>query len=215
MKAWTYSHLDKYETCPKQFYHTSVAYDFRSQPTEATKWGEKVHTAFEHRIMNGTPLPEGMTQWEPIARKLEAMPGEKSVEGKIAITESFKPAPWNAAWSRGIADLRIKHGTSAVVVDYKTGKRKPSEQLELYTVYEFAHDPQLETVSTAYIWLKEKKIDKETYTRDDIPVIWQKLLPRVNKLKSAYERDSWAPKPSGLCKGWCPVTSCPHYKEKS
>jgi len=215
MQAWTYSHLDKFETCPKQFYHGNVARDYVSQPTEATKWGERVHTAFENWINEGTPLPEGMTQWQPIADKIAAMPGEKNAEGKIAIDRNFKPAPWKEAWSRGIADLRIKYNNTGIVIDYKTGKRKPSEQLALYAAFEFAHDPSLEQVSTAYVWLKEKKIDRTTYLRSDVPGIWQELLPRVKKLESAYERDSWPAKPSGLCRGWCPVKTCIHYKEKA
>jgi len=89
MQAWTYSHLDKFETCPKQFYHGNVARDYVSQPTEATKWGERVHTAFENWINEGTPLPEGMTQWQPIADKIAAMPGEKNAEGKIAIDRNL------------------------------------------------------------------------------------------------------------------------------
>jgi CRISPR/Cas system-associated exonuclease Cas4 (RecB family) len=210
LQAWTYSRLESFETCPKKFYHLSVAKDYVDPPTEATKWGERVHKAFEDRITIGTPLPEGMTQWNPIAEKLDALPGEKLAEQKLAIDRNFKPAPWQQAWSRGIADLLVTHKDSAVVIDYKTGKRKPSEQLALYAAYTFALDPSVEKVTTGFVWLKEKKIDKQTFTKDDIPSIWKEILPKVHKLESAYERDSWPAKPSGLCKGWCPVTSCPH-----
>jgi hypothetical protein len=214
LQAWTYSHLDKFETCPKQFYHSNVARDFVSLPTEATKWGERVHTAFEDRIQVGTPLPEGMTQWEPIAAKIAALPGEKRVEEKMAIDKNFKPAPWKEAWSRGIADLLVTYKDTAVVLDYKTGKRKPSEQLSLYAAFTFANFPEVTKVTTGFVWLKEKKIDKESFTKDDVSGIWKELLPKVHKLESAYERDSWPARPSGLCKGWCPVTTCPHYKTK-
>lgn len=74
--AWTYSQLEKFETCPKQFYHVRVSKDVTEPPTDATKWGERVHTAFEHRILNGTALPEGMGQWEGIATKIASMKGD-------------------------------------------------------------------------------------------------------------------------------------------
>ena len=164
--------------------------------------------------MIGTPLPEGMKQWEAIAAKIEAMPGEKKAEEKLAIDKNFKPAPWKEAWSRGIADLLVVHKDSAVVLDYKTGKRKPSEQLSLYAAFTFANYPEVVRVSTGFVWLKEKKVDRKTFERHETPVIWGELLPRVSKLTSAYERDSWPARPSGLCKGWCPVTNCPHYKTK-
>ena len=44
--------------------------------------------------------------------------------------------------------------------------------------------------------------------RADGSGIWQGFVPRVAKLESAYERDKWPAKTSGLCKAWCPVLSC-------
>lgn len=206
--AWTYSQLDTYETCPRKFYHLRVLKDVSDPPTEATIWGSRVHEALEHRIKSGTPLPEGMTQWEPLAAKLDALPGEKLCEQKFAVDRAFQPADWSNAWSRGIADLTVLHGEKAATFDYKTGKRKPTEQLELYVGYIFAHFPEVTNVETGFIWLKEKKIDKETYTRDDVPKIWDGFTRRVAKLESSYERDKWTPRPSGLCKAWCPVLTC-------
>lgn len=212
--AWTYSQLEKFETCPKQYYHVRVVRDVKEPPTEHTKWGEDVHTAMENRVMHGAPLPEGMQQWEGIAAKLCALPGTKLCEYKMAVGKNFKTAPWKESWTRGIADLVILNGKKAAVFDHKTGKRKLTEQLELYAGYVFAEFPEVEEVTTGFIWLKEKKIDKATYTRDQVSEIWQGFLPRVIKLESAYDRDSWPARPSGLCKGWCHVKTCVHWKEK-
>lgn len=212
--AWTFSSLEKFETCPRQFYHVRVKKDIKEPPTEAIKWGNEVHKALELRVTEGKPLPEGMTQWEGIAAKLESMPGQKLAEYKMSIDENFEPADWWTCWSRGISDLVVVNGKVAANFDYKTGKRKPTEQLALYAAYTFAHFPEVEEVHTGFIWLKDRKIDKEKFTREDIPVIWQQFVPRVNKLESAYERDSWPCKPSGLCKGWCPVKTCDFYKDK-
>jgi len=206
--SWTYSQLEAYETCPKKFYHLRVLKDFKDPPNEYSAWGERVHTALENRIKDGTPLPDGMTQWEGIAGKLEALPGEKLTEHKMAVDSAFQPADWKQAWSRGIIDLLVVHGKKAVVADHKTGKRKMTEQLELYAGYVFSHYPEVEEVTSCFIWLKEKRIDKQTYSREDVYSIWKGFLPRVTKLESSYERDSWLARPSGLCKGWCPVTSC-------
>lgn len=212
--AWTFSSLEKFETCPKQYYHTRVKRDVIEGPTEATKWGERVHTALENRVTLGEPLPEGMEHWEGLAAKLEALPGDKIAEMKMAVNDSFEACDWKSAWSRGIADLVVVHEHKAIVLDYKTGKRKPTEQLALYAGYTFAHFPDLEEVQTGFVWLKDKKIDKQTFTRVELPMVWQEFLPRVSRLESAYERDSWSPRPSGLCKGWCPVKSCEFYKDK-
>lgn len=213
--AWTYSQLETFETCPKKFYHIRVLKDVKDPPNEYSAWGERVHTAMENRIKDGTALPEGMEQWEAIANKLAALPGIKLTEQKLALSKSFQPTEWGNAWSRGIADLLIVNGKKAAVMDHKTGKRKPSEQLILYALYAFAHYPEVEEVETCFIWLKEKKIDRQKFHRDEIPEMWQEFLPRVAKLESAYTRESWPARPSGLCKGWCPVTKCEFNGRKS
>jgi predicted RecB family nuclease len=168
----------------------------------------------EYRIKDGTPLPEGMTQWEGLATKISNMAGEKFCEVEMALDENFQPAPWGNAWTRGIADLLIVNGDKAVNLDYKTGKRKLTHQLMLYAGYTFAIYPQVNTVVTGFVWMRDKKIDKETFTRDQVPMIWQTFIPKVRKLESAYERDAWPCRPSGLCKGWCPVKTCEFYKDK-
>lgn len=211
---WTYSRLDKFETCPRQFYHVHVSRDVVEPPTEATIWGEKVHSAFEYRIKDGTPLPEGMLQWEGLAKKIAAMPGEKLCEERLAVDHNFQPVEWKQAWSRGIADVVNLYKDTATVLDYKTGKRKLTDQLALYAVLAFAQYPQIQTVKTGFVWLKDRKIDKETVHRDEIPVVWTPFLARVRKLESAYERDKWPHRPSGLCNGWCPVKQCEFYKPK-
>jgi hypothetical protein len=208
MPAWTYSQLDSFESCPKKFFHLKVARDVVEPPSVHTEWGTKVHSAFEDCINKGDPLPEGMTQWQGLANKLARLPGQKLTEVKFAIDRAFQPTDWKTSWSRGIADLLVVHGDKAAVLDYKTGKRKPTEQLDLYANYVFHHYPQVNKVTTGFVWLKDKRIDWKPLERSSLPETWQALLPRVRKLESAYERDSWPARPSGLCNGWCPVTAC-------
>ena len=208
MPPWTYSQLDSFETCPRKFYHLKVARDIVEPPSPHAEWGTRVHAAFEDWIKNGSPLPEGMTQWQSLAEKLAKLPGEKLCEQKMALDKNFRPTDWKTSWTRGVADLLVVHKDRAVVADYKTGKRKPTEQLDLYAAYTFAHYPQVKVVTTAFVWLKDRKIDKKEVTRGEVPIVWSGFLPRVRKLESAYERDSWPERPSGLCRAHCPVTTC-------
>lgn len=214
MPPWTFSRLEKFQNCPRQFYHVHVKKDVTDTPGEAAIWGDTVHKALEHRLRDGTPLPEGMTQWEAFVAKLAAKPGEKLCEQAMAIDKNFQPSPWSGSWSRGKADVLVINGHEALALDYKTGKRKLTDQLALYAGYTFAHYESVQVVSAGFIWLKDKKVDKETYTRQDVPKIWDKFLPKVRKLEVAYEKDVWPCKPSGLCRGWCPVKTCEFYKNK-
>jgi hypothetical protein len=214
MQPWSYSHLDKFETCAKQFYHVRVARDVVEPPTVHTSWGHEVHSALEERIINGTHLPESMERWEHLAAQVEDLPGTKQAEIKMAIAADFQPTDWDNAWSRGVIDLLVLTPTKAAVIDWKTGKFKPSEQIELYVAYTFAHYPQLEEISGVFVWLKDRKLSISNYKRKTVPDIWQSILPRVARLEAAYENDNWPAKPSGLCNGWCPVKSCQYWKER-
>ena len=171
MGSWTYSRLSAFETCAKQFYHTKVLKDVVEGETEATIWGTKVHTAFENAIQDGAPLPEGMTHWQSIADKFARLPGEKLVEYKFAVDRNFQPTDWNSAWSRGIADLVVRHKNRVLVADWKTGKKKPTEQLDLYAGYIKAMWPETESIQTAFVWLKEKKMTKKTRVQPSMPAL--------------------------------------------
>lgn len=214
--TWTYSQLEQFETCPKQFYHKHVAKDFREPMGEAAKWGETVHKAFEDTIEKKVPLPEGMTQWQGIADKLAALPGQKYIELKCALNREYRPTGYfdKDWWTRGKADLVVINGNEAAVFDYKTGKMKPSEQLTLYAAYTFAHYPEVQVVHTGYVWLKNRKITKDKVQREELPFVWQGFIGRVSRLEKAYKANSWPESPSGLCNGWCPVKTCKYWKPK-
>lgn len=215
-RPWSYSHLDKFETCPKQFYHVKVAQDIVEPATIHTAWGHAVHDALEQRIINGVPLPESMQQWEKLAAQFEQLPGDKHAEVEMALDKNFLPTGWDeeATWSRGKIDMLILTEKKAAVIDWKTGNFKPTEQIPLYVAYTFAHYPALEEIVGLFVWLKSRKVNPIMYKRSDVPAIWQGLLPRVMRLEAAYENDRWPPKPSGLCNGWCPVKGCQYWREK-
>jgi hypothetical protein len=179
-------------------------------------WGNRVHKAFEDFIKDGVPLPETMTQWQGLLTRLGQIPGRKLTEVRMAVDECFSDVEWKQAWSRGMVDLTILNGSEGALFDYKTGKPKPSEQLMLYAGYAFAKWPELKKVQAAYVWLKTRQpLAPQTFHREDVPSIWREFTPRVRRLELAFEKDAWPARPSGLCKGWCPVTDCEHYKTKA
>jgi len=211
---WSFSQLESFATCPKKFYHTRVAKDFVEPPSVHTEWGKTVHSAFEDYIKEAKPLPDTLNKWSYFLERIKNLPGDKYTEWQYSLTKSFQPCNWEVAWSRGVADVLVVGDNKAAVIDYKTGKFKPSDQLKLYAAYTFAYYPHIQEVQTAFVWLKDQRITKEIVPRAEVPGIWQSMLERVNKLESAYERDSWPARPSGLCNGWCPVTTCTHNKKK-
>lgn len=203
---WSYSSLTAFENCPKRFYLTRIAKLVKEPQTAATLWGNEVHKALEHAVQ-GKPLEERFNSYAPLVAKLRAAPGQKHTERKFGLTSSYRSTEFFAkdVWFRGVIDLTIVTDKTATVLDHKTGKVKSDgDQLKLFAAAAFAQYPHVETVKTGYLWLAHDKATRRDFTREEVPVIWQEFIPRVQRMEHAEKTDQWLPKPSGLC-GWCPV----------
>lgn len=216
--AWSFSALNQYHTCPYQYYRIKVKKDVKDQMGEAAIWGNDVHKKLEERL-KGKPLPERFKKFERVARPFDRAKGEVIAEQKLTLNQNMEPTGFFAkdAWCRGIIDvtvLRRDKGT-AFLGDYKTGRRKPdSDQLMLFAALAFAHYPEINRADTAFIWLKEDTTDRKTYTRDEEPDIWDHFNRKLLPMENSFKTDKWPKKPSGLCKGWCPVRDCPYWEPR-
>ena len=91
------------------------------------------------------------------------------------------------------------------------------DQLKLFAAASMVLWPFLEQVKTGYIWLQSGQMDTEDFTQADKPVIFQDFAQRVHRMEMALENDDWPARPSGLCRGWCPVGKkhCEHWEPKT
>lgn len=208
MPPWSHSSLTRFETCPRQYYHTKVAKDVTEAPTEATRWGNTVHKALELRVRDKTPLPEAMQQWEPHCARLDTARGRVYTEQRVALDRNLHTCKWYGpgCWVVAIADVFIDAGPKAVLLDWKTGKPKEdSGQLALSAAMFMHERPYIEEIFNGYVWLGHGTLTPQKVARAQLPAIWEGLCARVDRLEAAYRGERWLPKPSGLCKGWCPV----------
>jgi CRISPR/Cas system-associated exonuclease Cas4 (RecB family) len=212
----SFSAIKMFENCPLRYYHQRIAKTVTDQGGEASQHGERIHKYIEDRL-KGTLSPEyaaEIAKLEPIIASIElvAKGGTLEVEQQLTLNKELKPTEWFAkdAWMRSILDVFVRRGKKAMVCDWKTGKRRPDfTQLELFALQVFAHYPEVEKVETGFIWTQDLAFDRETYTRQDAPAMWAKLLERVNRIERAKELDVWPARPSGLCR-YCP---CNHFCE--
>lgn len=207
-KPWSYSALTAFETCPRRFELTRVTKQVMEPQTEATLWGNKVHKALELYAKGTKPLPPDMERYGRYVKKIMAYEGKRVVEERVALNKNLRPTTWMAkdVWVRGVIDIGVVGSERAYLLDWKTGKHKPdSDQLKLFAALAFAMYPWVDSVVTGFIWLKENKFDKEMFTRAQLPEIWAEFLPRLSRVARAYDENKWTPKPSGLCRNWCPV----------
>lgn len=215
---WSHSRLDAFENCERQFHAVSVAKLYPNTQSEQMIWGERVHKDFELRLgPERTPLPADVAMHEEYLARLEAMPGVTEVERKIALNTSLQPTQFfgDDVWYRGVIDLAKRTDVFAHLVDYKTGKHHAKfAQLKSFALWTFHTYPTIQTVRAEYYWTQLRTTNGETYTRDMIPALWAEFLPKLNRYNNAFKTDTWRAKQSGLCNGWCPVTTCEFWRPK-
>ena len=180
----SFSAIKMYENCPKRYYHQRVLKEVKDQGGEATIWGERVHKFLEDRLAKATELPQEVARYDPLCQSIVklAIGGELLVEQQLTLNVALEPTSWFSkdAWMRSIVDVLVIRGDEAIMFDWKTGKRRPDfSQLELFALQVFKHYPEVKRVRTAFVWLKDLSMDHETYTRDNEPELWARLMNKV------------------------------------
>lgn len=213
--TWTYSKLKNFENCPKKHYEIDVTKNIKEEDSDQLKWGNHCHDSFAKALgPNRVALPANMASFQPWVDKLVTTPGNILVENKMALTREFAPCEFfdRSVWFRAIVDVIKINGDVALIIDWKTGKIvEDSVQLALSAACVFAKYPEIKKIRSRFVWLKENAQTDEDFTPDDMPGMWRNLWPRIQMLEHAHNTTTYPAKPSGLCRNWCPVSTCPHY----
>ena len=186
-----------------------VVKDIVDEGGEASINGERIHKFLEDRLKENLELPQEVAHYEPLCSAVEQISntGELHIEKELVLNDNLQPTGWwdTDAWFRSKLDILVINGHDAVVMDWKTGKRKPDFfQMQIFAVQVFKHFPDVVRVKTSLVWLKDNKMDTETYTRLQANELWAEIIKRVNRIEKALEHDVWPAKPSGLCR-YCPA----------
>ena len=166
-------------------------------------------------------MPAKFAMWEGYGAYMDGLKAkghQMAAEVKHCLTAEFQPTTYfgKDAWVRGASDLEVTRGHSMWVFDWKTGKAKPeSGQLRLHTAIVMEANPAIKWVTTAFVFLPDNVIMSEQFSRNDLPKLWGEFLPRVKAMEQAVVTQTFQPRPSGLCKRYCPVVSCPHHGKGS
>lgn len=209
--AWSFSGLNGFLTCPKQYYHVKVIKDVKETKYEATLWGTLFHETAEIYLTTPTDLPPEFAQYRSYLDQFTGKPGVLRVEQELGIDRNLEPCAFDSpdVWCRGIVDvLNIADGI-AMIDDHKTGKRKPdSRQLKLFALLVFVNYPEVHTCHTTFQWVKTGEQDRAIFRRDQMMDMWNDFLPDLKKYAHAFKTETFIERPSGLCKNHCPVKQC-------
>ena len=210
--AWSHSVLEAFASCPRRYNLINRTKTIKEPPSKEMAYGQRVHKDLEAFLQFGKPLPEDINFCAPIAETIrkKAVGGKLDVEQKMTLNANFQPTSWFAkdAWVRGITDFTIYRKDKAFIGDWKTGNPKDNpQQLKLTSALTFATQPHVNEIINTFVWLKTNSISTPfRVTRNGMKEIWQEFMPKVAELQKAVDTNTFIPKPSGLCKNWCPVT---------
>lgn len=219
--AWSYSSLKTFQQCPKKYYHLRVAKDVEETDNEATIYGKSVHKAAEDFIALGAPIPPQFAFITPVVEALKAIPGEKFCEKKVAVAQDgddYAPCGFfdKGVWYRGIADLLIIQDEDAYLVDYKTSKNAKYadvKQLDLLAGAVFTHYPNIKRIKSALIFVVSNEFIKKDHVAEDRLKYLNYYKFDVSRIEKAIETGVWNAVSGPLC-GWCPVRTCPNFRER-
>jgi hypothetical protein len=205
--AHSYSSIKLYENCPYRYFRQRILKDVIDEGGEASKHGERIHSFLENRLKANADLPQEIAHYEPLCTSIANTKGELFVEQEMVLNANLEPTGWwdADAWLRSKLDILIVDKHDAIVMDWKTGKRKVDFfQMQMFAAQVFKHYPDVQRVKTTLLWLKDMKMDTEQYTRLNINEIWCDIMQRIGRIEKSVEHDNWPAKPSGLCR-YCPA----------
>lgn len=216
--SWSHSAIECFNNCPHWFYREKIVKDVERADSPELELGKRVHKAIEEHISLGRPLPDDVLAQFPAVQKrideIMALSGEKEVEVQMAVNRRLEPVEWFApdAWGRAAADVIVRDGNKAIVVDWKTNKRAKEAGLQarILAFMTFIHYPEVEGVNTRFVFLRPDVMVQDHFVRHkDIRWLARTINQELEKIARCRNVDEWPKTPSGLCR-FCPVDDCEH-----
>lgn len=218
IQPWTVTKLKLLTTCARKF---EAAYVTKTTPyveSDAQRRGKYLHSKFEEylSVIPQQELPSDLGMHKKMLDEILALPGTLFGELKIALDTNAKPCGQydRNVWYRGVIDATLINETLANVWDWKNGKRREDwEQLDTYAIHTFALHPGVDTVVGQFYWATTGDFSRRAYKRSDVPALWKKLLPDLKAYNTAFKTDTWPAKRNALCREYCDVSGCEHWKK--
>ena len=197
-KNWSFSALQKFEQCA---YFTKLkvvdkAPQPERDPNSPAARGERLHNAAEEYVRGETDhLPPELKNFVDHLNRLR----ELHLQGKVEMEEEWAydlqltPVDWKAkeAWLRLKLDVHVTlDKRTAVIIDYKSGKRfgnevKHQQQGALYAAVSAMRLPDVEKFVVEFWYIDQNETTQTTYTRRQANMAWAKFRERALAMTTA------------------------------
>ena len=212
IKTWSASSLKKFENCPYQVFLQYVK-KIPEKESAAGSRGTTIHKLAEDYVKGEiTEIPTELKKFKNEFENLREQynDGIVTCEENWGFTTDWAPTGWVASdtWGRAKLDAFVQYAdnTSALVIDYKTGKKFGNEvahttQGIIYTLAAFMRFPNLEFIKTEFWYLDKGEMLECTFTREQAMLLFNRMHHRATQLTSCVE---FRPNPSITTCRWCP-----------
>jgi hypothetical protein len=213
----SYSRVSTFKKCPAQFEALYVNKSVVDLGSDATQYGERVHKSLEMygRTGDEAELTRETKKWKNIVDSIKAQGGELHFEHKMSIDADCNPCGWfdEDVWFRGIADVLAIKDNRAYCGDYKTGKSRYEDavQLQIFAALVMFTFPQVDIVRADFLWLVEDRHTQLTFDRVHLNTMWSRLTKQFDNIQEAVDLGVFVAKPSRLC-NWCAAKDICIYK---
>lgn len=206
---WSYSLLHCFDDiCAHQGEARYISKTIKFVETPEIKYGNAVHTAFEHRVGGGRPLPLEMQKWEVFARPFDNR-GAKT-EAWYGITSAGKTCESRSpdVWGRGKIDVTLINDVTGYIGDWKTGGSKYEDpfELEIGALFLKAKHPQLQKIVGQFFWLKEDRAGV-MHDLSHFQKTWDKVCRIMATIENYRKINEFPKRKTPLC-GWCQRWDC-------
>jgi hypothetical protein len=214
----SYSKFEMFEQCGTKYDVVNVSQLYKDNQKHTKAYaGQDEHKELE-LYCKGQLAAEDVKlikDYLPIADRIIALPGEHYYEERVAIDKQLNMTDWfrgKDIWLRIAIDVLVINGNQAVVIDWKTGKKRDELefQMELYAFSVFVQYPQIDSVRSILYYLKESpapvKVERR-YSRDDYQRIYDKIFSKTDEIYESIASKSFRSNPTFLC-NYCPYIDC-------
>ena len=233
-KPWSISALDCHANCAWQYHEKYVAKNLPAEEKSSEQnWGIYVHKQFENYLTSapaklgdliarksGYEMPYDLRMHTTYLDGLLQKDGILFAEREVALRrQPFGPCgKWdNKVWWRGVLDCTVVEAeeSRATIADWKTGKKHDHwDQQAIYAVWTFTAHPEVQLVNAQFYWTQTCEVTKKVWGRHEMDGLVGMFAPKLQAYVQSFKTDTWPKKQSGLCKGWCPVTTCQFWEPK-
>lgn len=225
MARYSFSKIDTYKKCPKQYYYRYIEKVPEIQKNPALKKGSDIHEILEFH--NTEKYNEVLNSKDPEIQNIalrfidselgkEILSRKSLREFELFLDSNYEPCDKDTAIFVGYIDRINTTENGLELIDYKTGKYKePSyqdfTQLILYSLYMFKR-LKLDEIKIRYVYVEHLLENTLSLTQDSV-IYWQdNLNNQIKSIENSIESNTWNSKPNKLCP-WCPYAGlCPDFK---